>query len=84
MTTVPRGSEQHQSGTGNGPEKFLIGALVLIFVVAQATMVYTLKLADDPSSVAPVVVPASSAISLAAISAIAVVLRKRPGRSRRS
>ncbi|MGW4157744.1 hypothetical protein ACWEDF_31825 [Micromonospora chersina] len=84
MPTVQRGPEQGQSGPGNGPEKFLIGALVLIFVVAQGTMVYTLRLATDLASVAPVVVPASSAISLAAISAIAVVLRKRPGRPRRS
>ncbi|MGW0215549.1 hypothetical protein ACWDXH_14260 [Micromonospora chokoriensis] len=48
-----------------------------------ALLCIVLSSAEEMGNVAPVAIPAISGIALAAIGAIAVVLRKRPPRGRR-
>ncbi|MEU8301133.1 hypothetical protein AB0C04_28075 [Micromonospora sp. NPDC048909] len=61
----------------------LVGALVLVVMAGLGSLVYVVKLVEDISNVAQVVIPAISTIVLAAVSAIAIVLR-RSGKNRRS
>jgi hypothetical protein len=82
-TTVPRRPATYQSNRTSDTDKVLVGALVLVVMTGLGSLVYVVKLAGNITDVATVVVPAISAIVLAAVSAIAVVLR-RSGRNRRS
>ncbi|NBE84580.1 hypothetical protein [Micromonospora rubida] len=82
MTTVTRGTGRHQPGE-SGTENALIGALVLIAVLAIGALAYIVRLSgEDVGSVAPVAIPTIGAIGSAAIGGIVVVLRRRPPRRR--
>ncbi|MGV9212994.1 hypothetical protein ACTFTM_14145 [Micromonospora sp. RB23] len=62
----------------------LIAALVVVVIPSIGALLWiALSSAEEMGNVAPAVVPAISAITLATISAITLVLRKRPPRSRR-
>lgn len=86
MTTVTRGAGQHQSGgSTTSTDTALIGGLLLVTVMSiGALLCIVLSSGNQMDNVATVAITTIGGISLAAISAIAVVLRKRLGRPRRS
>lgn len=84
VTTVTRGTGPHQPGGPGSTENALIAGLLLVTVLSiGALLCIVLSSAEEMGNVAPVAIPAISGIALAAIGAIAVVLRKRPPRGRR-
>lgn len=86
VTTVTRGSGPHQSGGTTSTDNALIGGLLLVTVMSiGALLCIVLSGGNQMDNVATVAITTIGGIALAAISAIAVVLRKRLGsRSRRS
>ncbi|GAA4576906.1 hypothetical protein GCM10023176_49370 [Micromonospora coerulea] len=83
MTTVTRGTGPHQSRGTNGTENALIGGLLLVTTLSIGALVYVVRISGDMGTVAPVAVTTIGGIALAAISALTVVLRRRPPRGRR-
>ncbi|MFF4810558.1 hypothetical protein ACFY03_20325 [Micromonospora chersina] len=85
MTTVTRGTGQDQAGGTTSTDNALIGGLLLVTVMSiGALLCIVLTSGSQMDNVATVAITTIGGIALAAISAIAVVLRKRLGRSRRS
>ncbi|WP_431936846.1 hypothetical protein [Micromonospora sp. RP3T] len=83
MNKLATTSTKYQSNATNDTEKPLIGALMIITVISIGALVYVVRISPDMGAVAPVVVPTIGTITVAAISSLTVVLRRRPHRSRR-
>ncbi|MGC4807975.1 hypothetical protein [Micromonospora sp. DT233] len=83
MTTVTRGTGQHQPGEPVSTENALIGALVLVVVMSIGAVLWiALAYGQSIDTIGQAAITAIGGVAVASISAITVVLRRRPARRR--
>lgn len=75
----------HQPVNTNGTENVLIAALMVITVISIGALLWiVLASGSEIGNTAMAAIPAIATITASAVGGIVLVLRRRPGRSRRS